>query len=62
MSNAPGPGIYALPGLLRTQKDFGRSVNAVFATPIAEHVEKTNGIPAPNSYNVSLLHNHKVME
>ena len=26
----------------------------MFAAPIAEHVEKSNGIPAPNNYNVSL--------
>ena len=25
----------------------------MFAAPIAEHVEKSNGIPAPNNYNVS---------
>ena len=53
MSNAPGPGIYGLPSLLTTRKDFGRSVQGVFATPVAEYVEKTNGVPPPNVYNVS---------
>lgn len=52
MSNAPGPGIYALPSFLMSRKDFGRSVQAVFAPPIAENVEKNNGVPAPNIYNV----------
>ena len=54
MSNAPGPGIYSLPSLLTTRKDFNRGLQGVFAAPIAEHVEKSNGIPAPNNYNVSL--------
>ena len=53
MSNAPGPGIYSLPSLLTTRKDFNRGLQGVFAAPIAEHVEKSNGIPAPNNYNVS---------
>ncbi|KAK7099655.1 O(6)-methylguanine-induced apoptosis 2-like [Littorina saxatilis] len=52
MSNAPGPGIYSLPSLLKTRRDFGRGVQGVFAAPIAELVDKSNRVPAPNNYNV----------
>ncbi|PVD23430.1 hypothetical protein C0Q70_16699 [Pomacea canaliculata] len=51
-STAPGPGLYGLPSMLTTRKDFNRGSQSVFCQPIAEHVEKTNGIPAPNMYNV----------
>ncbi|KAK7489463.1 hypothetical protein BaRGS_00019262, partial [Batillaria attramentaria] len=50
MSNAPGPGIYALPSLLTTRKDFNRTaVQSNFALPIAEHVAKP-GNPGPAAY------------
>ena len=54
MSNAPGPGIYSLPSMLSSRKDFSRGLQGVFATPIAERVDKANGIPAPNNYNASV--------
>ena len=56
MSNAPGPGIYALPNLLTTQKDFNKSgVTGNFHKPIAVRVEDDPKYekPAPNTYNVS---------
>ncbi|KAL8560738.1 hypothetical protein ACOMHN_046421 [Nucella lapillus] len=52
MANGPGPGIYCLPSLLSTRKDFNRGVNAAFSQPIAETVEKSNHVPPPNIYNV----------
>lgn len=56
MSNAPGPGIYALPNLLTTQNDFNKSGNtANFRKPIAVPIENDpkHQKPAPNSYDVS---------
>ncbi|KAL4235726.1 O(6)-methylguanine-induced apoptosis 2 [Mactra antiquata] len=55
MSNAPGPGIYGLPSLLSTRKDFNKSgTTGNFHKPIAvvneqdaKHVK-----PAPNAYDV----------
>ncbi|KAL8590456.1 hypothetical protein ACOMHN_011669 [Nucella lapillus] len=53
-SNAPGPGIYSLPSPLTSRNDFStRSVTNLFAAPVADHTSKTNGIPAPNLYNVT---------
>lgn len=55
MSNAPGPGIYALPSLLNTQKDFNKSgTTANFHRPIAVPLENDprHVKPAPNTYNV----------
>ncbi|CAL1536431.1 unnamed protein product [Lymnaea stagnalis] len=52
-SSGPGPGIYALPSLLSTRKDFNKcQVERLFQLPIAQTVEKNNGIPAPNTYEV----------
>lgn len=59
-STAPGPGLYGLPSMLTTRKDFNRGSQSVFCQPIAEHVEKTNGIPAPNMYNVCYSEVHHV--
>jgi hypothetical protein len=56
MSNAPGPGIYALPSLLTTQKDFNKSgTSGNFHKPIAVPIENDpkHEKPAPNAYNVS---------
>ncbi|XP_076462501.1 O(6)-methylguanine-induced apoptosis 2-like [Babylonia areolata] len=52
MANGPGPGIYSLPSMLTTRRDFNRGVHAAFAQPIAEQVDKANGVPPPNIYNV----------
>ena len=57
MSNAPGPGIYALPALLTTQKDFNKSgTTGNFHKPIAVRIEDDpkHVKPAPNAYNVRL--------
>lgn len=57
MSNAPGPGIYALPSLLTTQKDFNKSgATGNFHRPIAVPIENDpkHEKPAPNAYNVSI--------
>ncbi|RUS76225.1 hypothetical protein EGW08_015998 [Elysia chlorotica] len=52
-TSGPGPGIYGLPSLLSTRKDFNRSqVERLFQLPIAQKREKTDGVPAPNSYEV----------
>ncbi|CAG5118980.1 unnamed protein product [Candidula unifasciata] len=52
-SSAPGPGIYALPSLLSTRKDFNRCrVERLFQLPIAKASRKTIGVPAPNAYEV----------
>ncbi|KAH3698604.1 O(6)-methylguanine-induced apoptosis 2-like [Dreissena polymorpha] len=55
MSNAPGPGIYNLPGLLTTQKDFNKSgTTGNFHKPIAVPLENDprHQKPAPNAYDV----------
>lgn len=57
MSNAPGPAMYALPSLLSSRRDFSKGYQSVFSQPIAEHTEKENGVPAPNSYEVSCKQN-----
>ncbi|KAK3793750.1 hypothetical protein RRG08_043398 [Elysia crispata] len=52
-TSGPGPGIYGLPSLLTTRKDFNRcQVERLFQLPIAQRTEKTDGVPAPNSYEV----------
>ena len=51
----PGPGVYALPTLLRTQNDFNRSeASRLFQKPIAQSAvdEKKHLKPAPNQYEV----------
>ena len=58
MSNAPGPGIYALPNLLTTQKDFNKSgTTGNFHKPIAVRMEDDPKYhkPAPNAYDVSVV-------
>lgn len=55
MSNAPGPGIYALPSLLTSQKDFNKSgTTGNFHKPIANVVndDPKHQKPAPNAYDV----------
>jgi len=57
MSNAPGPGVYALPSLLTTQKDYNKSGStANFHKPIAVIIEndKKHHRPAPNAYEVTI--------
>ena len=57
MSNAPGPGIYALPSLLSTKADFNKSgATANFQKPIAiaTEIEQKHVKPAPNAYDVSV--------
>ncbi|XP_062578494.1 O(6)-methylguanine-induced apoptosis 2-like isoform X1 [Saccostrea cucullata] len=52
---APGPGVYGLPSMLRTQNDFNRSeVGRLFQRPIAHSTEpqKKEKRPAPNQYEV----------
>jgi len=56
MSNAPGPGIYSLPSLLTTQKDFNKSgttsnFHKLIAVPIENDPRHMK--PAPNTYEVS---------
>ncbi|KAK3090498.1 hypothetical protein FSP39_012318 [Pinctada imbricata] len=51
----PGPGVYALPTLLVTQKDFNKSESGrLFQKPIAHAAidEKKHMKPAPNQYQV----------
>jgi len=49
----PGPGTYALPGLLNTRKDFNHCrVERLFQMPIAQSSGKVDQVPAPNSYEV----------
>ncbi|XP_059176190.1 O(6)-methylguanine-induced apoptosis 2-like [Physella acuta] len=53
LPSGPGPGIYALPSLLSTRKNFNRcKVERLFQLPIAQTVQKSDGVPAPNSYEV----------
>ncbi|XP_052774766.1 O(6)-methylguanine-induced apoptosis 2-like isoform X1 [Mya arenaria] len=55
MSNAPGPGIYALPSLLSTQKDFNKAGSTSnFHRPIAVPLDNDPRQirPAPNAYDV----------
>lgn len=54
-TSAPGPGIYCLPNMLRTQSDFNRSeVGRLFQKPIAHatELEMKEKRPAPNQYQV----------
>lgn len=54
-TSAPGPGVYSLPNMLRTQSDFNRSeVGRLFQKPIAQatELEKKEKRPAPNQYQV----------
>lgn len=54
-TSAPGPGVYSLPNMLRTQNDFNRSeVGRLFQKPIAQatELEKREKRPAPNQYQV----------
>lgn len=54
-TSAPGPGVYSLPNMLRTQNDFNRSeVGRLFQKPIAQATEpeKREKRPAPNQYQV----------
>nr|KAI8728857.1 O(6)-methylguanine-induced apoptosis 2 isoform X2 [Biomphalaria glabrata] len=49
----PGPGVYSPPSMLSSRKDFNKClVERLFQLPIAQIVEKTNGVPAPNTYEV----------
>jgi len=58
---APGPGTYALPELLSTRKNFNKSqVERLFQLPIAHPTEKTDPVPAPNSYEVLKYKSGKV--
>lgn len=53
-SGGPGAGLYALPGLLSTRKDFNKAAStSSFHQPIAQPSENVDLIPAPNEYNVS---------
>lgn len=54
-TSAPGPGVYGMPSMLRTQNDFNRSeVGRLFQKPIAHSTEqeKKEKRPAPNQYQV----------
>ncbi|XP_064625149.1 O(6)-methylguanine-induced apoptosis 2-like [Lineus longissimus] len=53
MSCSPGAGSYQVPLAILARKDFNRAkTTSVFHQPIAHKVEKTDGVPAPNSYEV----------
>nr|XP_022319607.1 O(6)-methylguanine-induced apoptosis 2-like [Crassostrea virginica]XP_022319608.1 O(6)-methylguanine-induced apoptosis 2-like [Crassostrea virginica] len=61
-TSAPGPGIYCLPNMLRTQSDFNRSeVGRLFQKPIAHatELEMKEKRPAPNQYQVSKVNTGK---
>ncbi|XP_064607152.1 O(6)-methylguanine-induced apoptosis 2-like [Liolophura sinensis] len=52
--SGPGPGIYSLPGLLSTRKDFNAANNSrTFQQPIAEKVVKEDWRPSPNQYDIA---------
>ncbi|KAH9499813.1 O(6)-methylguanine-induced apoptosis 2 [Bulinus truncatus] len=52
-TSGPGPGSYALPSMLSSRKDFNKClVERLFQVPIAQIVQKTDGVPAPNTYEV----------
>jgi hypothetical protein len=53
MTSAPGPGVYALPNLLVTRKDFNKSdTTSNFKKPIAQQIERVEKAPGPNQYDV----------
>lgn len=53
--SGPGAGKYTLPSAIQSRNDFNRKNTANFHQPIAQHVDKLDSIPGPDSYNVRLL-------
>ncbi|XP_052075026.1 O(6)-methylguanine-induced apoptosis 2-like [Mytilus californianus] len=50
---APGPGVYGLPSMLVTRKDFNKAENSSnFHKPIAKVSDKVEKKPSPNTYDV----------
>ncbi|XP_060072343.1 O(6)-methylguanine-induced apoptosis 2-like [Ylistrum balloti] len=53
LTSAPGPGIYGLPSMLRTQRDYNQATcTSAFHKPIAQPSSKTEARPAPNQYDI----------
>ena len=56
MPDGPGAGVYALPSLLQSAKDFNHGGNtSVFHKPIAQPRDPISKRPAPNSYDVRIM-------
>ncbi|OWF47410.1 O(6)-methylguanine-induced apoptosis 2 [Mizuhopecten yessoensis] len=53
LTSAPGPGIYGLPSMLRTQRDYNQATcTSAFHKPIAQTSNKTEVRPGPNQYDI----------
>ena len=53
--SGPGPGKYGLPSMLQKKSDFNKANTGNFHQPIAQSHNKHEVLPAPTTYNVSIV-------